>query len=94
MVQCLREIGAKEPIHHQPSATEAETTPPPGTTDAATPGTTGAAGAEAAAAADDADPFGGAAEADAMEAEPAETEPADDAGGFGVEDEDPFGNDE
>jgi outer membrane protein assembly factor BamB len=95
-VQCLREIGAKEPLYHQPAATEPDQTPAePGETQTTAPGTTeilsAEPGAEAAPPADD-DPFGGAADAD--EAMDAEQQPVDDAGEFGVDDEDPFGNDE
>jgi outer membrane protein assembly factor BamB len=97
LVQCLREIASKKPIHHQPPSTDAEMPAEPGATGTATPGVTGEVGTDTAVPADDEDPFGGAAEAEAMdtEAEPAEiAQPMDDAGGFGVEDEDPFGNDE
>jgi hypothetical protein len=93
MVECLREIGAKEPFYHQPAAAEADTPATPGST----PGTAEDSAAEAAVPADTDDPFGGAAEEGAMEAdiEPAdEPQPMNDAGDFGVDDEDPFGNDE
>ena len=96
MVECLREIGAKAPFYHQPAAPESESS---AETSGATDVTTGTAedsAAEAAVPADTDDPFGGAAE-ETMEsdAEPAEEpQPMNDAGDFGVDDEDPFGNDE
>jgi outer membrane protein assembly factor BamB len=96
-VQCLREIGAKEPHHHRPAATESAAPAEPGAMETATPGTLDDAETEAAPPADTEDPFGGAADAEGMEAEvePAdEAQPMDDAGDFGVGEGDPFGNDE
>jgi outer membrane protein assembly factor BamB len=102
-VQCLREIGAKEPLYHQPAASESEQKKTePGETQPIAPESSDVEdtvpGEEAAPPADTDDPFGGVGEAeagDAMESEdqPAEA-PMDDAGGFGVDDEDPFANDE
>ena len=96
MVECLREIGAKAPFYHQPSAAEAQTPGTPGATEPSTPGTAEDSAAEAAVPADTDDPFGGAAaETMESEAEPAEEpQPMNDAGDFGVDDVDPFGNDE
>jgi outer membrane protein assembly factor BamB len=97
MVECLREIGAKEPLYHQPPAAESETPAEPSGTEAGTSGTAEDAETEAVQPADDGDPFGGDADAEAMEAEDQpveEPQPMNDAGDFGVDDEDPFGNDE
>jgi outer membrane protein assembly factor BamB len=96
-VQCLREIGAKEPLYHRPAATESEAPAEPGAMETAAPGTAEDAETEGALPDDTEDPFGGAADAEGMEAEvePAdEAQPMDDAGDFGVDDGDPFGNDE
>jgi outer membrane protein assembly factor BamB len=95
-VQCLREIGAKEPLQHQPPAAGSETPATPGVTESGAPGATAGAesqpGAEATPPPDTEDPF----EEDAMEPQdlPADEQPVDDAGGFGVDDENPFGTEE
>jgi len=88
MVQCLHEIGAKEPLVHHPPEPEAE--PAEDAAEAATEPTEPAdPDAEEAPPVDaDVDPFG------VMEDTDADDEPEDapaDAGGFGVDDEDPFG---
>jgi hypothetical protein len=94
MIQCLREIGAKEPLYHQPVVAEPSETP--SGTPAATETTQPVPEAQAAPPPDDEDPFRDAPEdvEETMETDevPAE-QPMDDAG-FGVEDENPFGIEE
>jgi outer membrane protein assembly factor BamB len=100
-VQCLREIGAKEPLYHRPPADESEATTRPAKTEAM-PSVTGQAveappGAKTAPAADEGgDPFGGTpVEDDNENAEGAGNVPPERpqaTGGFGVE-ENPFGED-
>jgi outer membrane protein assembly factor BamB len=94
LVQCLHEIGTKEPLYHNPAPLEtpetdsaADSSRRPATTDAEAPPTEEAAPpAGATPAAEDEDPFGD--DADAVE-EPAEAPPAEND--FGVEEENPFG---
>jgi outer membrane protein assembly factor BamB len=90
VVQCLQEIGAREPLYHNPPAkeaepadTSAETTSEPAAAESSQPESDTAPPA----AADD-DPFGETDEADA--AGEADEAPAD-AGEFGVDDDNPFG---
>jgi outer membrane protein assembly factor BamB len=91
-VQCLHEIGAKQPLYHNPPAAEADSA---GTDvdDESTMPTTPAAvqpqpGAEAAAPADEGDPFGED-PTEGAEETPAAEQPAPAEDDFGVED-DPF----